>query len=81
MAVVDDLKHVPLFADLNQRQLRNSESAPASVCTNPEWQSCARGRWSGIRVFIIVEGEATVSMGGRNVRTLGGQETTSASWR
>jgi CRP-like cAMP-binding protein len=71
VAVVDDLKRVPLFADLNQRQLGKLRKCARERVHEPGMTVLREGEMSGVGFFIIVEGEATVSIGGRDVRTLG----------
>src|SRR5262245_32330954 len=70
-ATVDDLKQVPLFSGLNGRQLkklagefreRTFEQGPSIV---------HEGKMSGVGFFVVKEGEAAVTIGGKDVRTLG----------
>jgi CRP-like cAMP-binding protein len=71
MAATDDLKRVPLFADLDRRQLKKlagqfrEHAAPAGSVPVRE------GTMSGVGFFVIVEGEASVSVDGTVVATLG----------
>ena len=71
MAVTDDLKRVPLFAELDRRNLTKlakrfrEHIAPAGSIVVRE------GSMSGVGFFVIVDGEASVSVGGTVVATLG----------
>jgi len=71
MAAADDLKRVPLFAELDSRQLKKlagrfrEHVAPAGSVLVRE------GTMSGVGFFVIVDGEASVSVGGTVVATIG----------
>jgi CRP/FNR family transcriptional regulator, cyclic AMP receptor protein len=67
----DDLKRVPLFSELSQRQLRRLAKdfrdrpvAAGSLLTK-------QGEMSGVAFFVIAEGEAAVTVDGTQVRTIG----------
>ena len=66
----DDLARVPLFADLGRRQLQKlaelskERTVPAGTIPVQE------GTMSGIGFFVVVEGEAAVSVNGNGVATL-----------
>ena len=70
-SVAEDLKRVPLFSGLNQRQLRQlakdflDRRIPAGA------QLAKQGEMSGVAFFVIVEGEAAVIVDGTRVGTLG----------
>jgi CRP-like cAMP-binding protein len=68
---VEALKRVPLFSGLSQRELKRL----ARDFTEREIKSGTRvmreGETSGISFFVIVEGTATVSLDGAQVRRLG----------
>ncbi len=70
MAAADDLKRVPLFSELEGRQLKKlaarfrEHRAPAGSVLVRE------GTMSGVGFFVIVDGEASVSVGGTVVATL-----------
>jgi CRP/FNR family transcriptional regulator, cyclic AMP receptor protein len=70
-SVVEDLKAVPLFSELSQRQLRQfakdfrDRLVPAGSLLTKE------GEMSGVAFFVIAEGEAAVIVGGRRVGTMG----------
>jgi CRP-like cAMP-binding protein len=65
------LKRVPLFSDLNQRQLKRL----ARLCKETPFPAGAtvvqQGQMSGIGFFVIAEGEASVSVDGTEVARLG----------
>jgi CPA1 family monovalent cation:H+ antiporter len=67
----DDLKRVPLFSDLSQRQLRrlakDFRDRPVAVGSLLTKQ----GEMSGVAFFVIAEGEAAVIVDGARVRTMG----------
>jgi CRP-like cAMP-binding protein len=69
--VVNDLKQVPLFSDLNQRQLRQLARGCKERDFRPGTTVVRQGHMSGIGFFIIVDGEAVVSIDGIEVATLG----------
>lgn len=69
--LIDELKRVPLFSDLSQRQLkrlardfkeRNFRSGTSMV---------RRGQMSGVDFFVIAEGEASVTVDGTEIDRLG----------
>jgi CRP-like cAMP-binding protein len=69
--VVEDLKRVPLFSGLSQRQLRQlaknflDRQVPAGTLL------AKQGEMSGAAFFVIVEGEAAVIVDGTQVGTMG----------
>ena len=69
--LADDLKQVPLFSSFSQRQLkrlsRDFRERSLVAGTTPVRQ----GHMSGIGFFVIIEGEASVSIDGREVARLG----------
>jgi CRP-like cAMP-binding protein len=69
--LADDLKQVPLFSSLTQRQLkrlsRDFRERTFVAGTTP----VREGHMSGIGFFVITEGEASVSIDGREVARLG----------
>jgi CRP-like cAMP-binding protein len=69
--VVDNLKQVPLFSDLNKRQLRQLARACKEREFRPGTTVVRQGRMSGIGFFIIVDGEAVVSIDETDVARLG----------
>jgi CRP-like cAMP-binding protein len=68
--LADDLKHVQLFSCLSQRQLRklsgDFKERTFSIGTTPVRQ----GQMSGVGFFIISDGEASVTVDGREVARL-----------
>jgi CRP/FNR family transcriptional regulator, cyclic AMP receptor protein len=70
-SVVEDLKRVPLFSGLSQRQLRQlaknfrDRRVPAGALLTKQ------GEMSGVDFFVIVEGEAAVIVDGTRVGTMG----------
>ena len=70
-SVVDELKRVPLFSSLNQRQLRRLARSCKEREFRPGTTVVRQGHMSGVGFFIIVGGEAAVSIDGADVATLG----------
>ena len=68
---VDDLKAVPLFSDLSQRQLKGLARGFRERQVKPGTALMREGEKSGISFFVIVEGTATVSVDGEPIRQLG----------
>jgi CRP/FNR family cyclic AMP-dependent transcriptional regulator len=70
-SVAEDLKRVPLFSGLSQRQLRQlakdfrDRRVPAGALL------AKQGEMSGVAFFVIVEGEAAVIIDGTPVGTMG----------
>jgi CRP-like cAMP-binding protein len=66
----DDLAQVPLFAGIGRRQLQKlaelSKERTVPAGTTPVQE----GTMSGIGFFVVVEGEAAVSVNGNEVATL-----------
>ena len=71
MALADELKQVPLFADLDQRQLRNLAKSFRERLYEPGGTVVREGQMSGVGFFTVSEGEAEVTIDGRRVQTLG----------
>ena len=69
--LADELKRVPLFSGLTQRQLRQL----AKGFREREFKSgttvIREGQMSGVGFFVIVDGTATVAVGGSEVAVLG----------
>jgi CRP/FNR family transcriptional regulator, cyclic AMP receptor protein len=68
---IDQLKRVPLFADLNQRQLKRVGRDFRDRWFKPGTSIVRQGEMSGIGFFIITKGEASVVVDGREVARLG----------
>jgi CRP/FNR family transcriptional regulator, cyclic AMP receptor protein len=70
-SVAEDLKRVPLFSGLSQRQLRllakdfKDRLVPAGALLTKQ------GEMSGVDFFVIAEGEAAVIVDGKRVGTMG----------
>ena len=69
--VADDLKRVPLFSSLNQRQLKRLARKFKEREYRPGRPVVQQGQMSGVGFFVIAEGEASVSVDGSEVATLG----------
>ncbi len=67
----DDLKKVPLFAELDNRQLKKLASRFRERTVGPGTQVTAEGEMSGVGFFVVGSGEASVNVGGKDVATLG----------
>ena len=71
MASVDEiLKQVPLFNTLSQRQLRRLRGDFRERTFRPGATILREGEMSGVDFFVIVEGEASVTVGGKEVDRL-----------
>ena len=64
------VKGVPLFADLDRRELQGVASSMKERTFNPGQTIAAEGQ-TGIGFFVIAEGTAKVSQGGEERATLG----------
>jgi CRP-like cAMP-binding protein len=69
--ITDELKRVALFSDLNQRQLGQLGRLFRERRFAPGMSVVREGKMSGIGFFLISEGEATVTVGGEKIATLG----------
>ena len=67
----DDLRKVPLFAELDNRQLKKLASRFRERTVGPGTQVTAEGEMSGVGFFVVGGGEAAVNVGGKDVGTLG----------
>jgi CRP-like cAMP-binding protein len=70
-SLADELKEVPLFSDLSQRQLKRLARGFREREVKSGTAVIREGEKSGISFFVIVDGTATVSVGGNKVRQLG----------
>jgi CRP-like cAMP-binding protein len=68
---VDDVKRVPLFSGLNQRQLKRVARAFGERDYPPGRTIVREGEMDGIGFFIVTDGSAAVHVGGQRVGTLG----------
>jgi CRP/FNR family cyclic AMP-dependent transcriptional regulator len=64
------LRQVPLFSDLDQRELQDIASAMKSRTFSSGQEIAVEGE-SGVGFFVIEDGQAKVTVGGDEVRTLG----------
>jgi CRP-like cAMP-binding protein len=69
--LTDELKKVPLFSDLSQRQLKQLARDFREREVKAGTRLMREGEKSGISFFVIVDGTATVSLDGNEVRQLG----------
>jgi CRP/FNR family transcriptional regulator, cyclic AMP receptor protein len=70
-SLVDELKKVPLFSGLTQRQVRQLAKGFRERQFKPGTAVVREGQMSGVGFFVIVDGTATVSVGGSEVALLG----------
>jgi CRP-like cAMP-binding protein len=69
--LADELKRVPLFSGLSQRQLKRLARDFREREVNTGTSLIREGEKSGISFFVIVDGTATASVDGNEVRKLG----------
>jgi CRP/FNR family cyclic AMP-dependent transcriptional regulator len=69
--LADELKRVPLFSSLSQRQLKRLGRDFKERRFRPGTSIVRQGHMSGVDFFVIAEGEASVSIDGREVARLG----------
>ena len=67
----DELKRVPLFSGLSQRQLKRLSRSFREREIKSGTPIVGEGEKGGVSFFVIVEGTATASVGGDAVRQLG----------
>ena len=67
----DELKQVPLFSSLNQRQLRRLAGKVKERTFEAGTSVVQEGKMSGIGFFIVTDGLASVVVGGNEVATIG----------
>jgi CRP-like cAMP-binding protein len=68
---VEALKQAPLFEGLSKKELTTLVSATDDLALDPGTVLCREGR-IGTEFFVIVEGDAEVTQGGKTVATLSG---------
>jgi CRP-like cAMP-binding protein len=68
--LAEDLKRVPLFAELGTRQLRKLAGLCRERTISAGTTPVREGTMSGIGFFVVAEGEAAVSVDGDVVATL-----------
>jgi len=69
-AVADDLKRVPLFSGLSQRQLKQLAKDFNERRVKQGVELIKQGAMSGVDCFVIAEGEASVRVDGNEVARL-----------
>jgi CRP-like cAMP-binding protein len=69
--VADDLKQVPLFRDLTDRQLQRLAQDFKEYRAQPGAKLVKQGEMSGVAFFVVAEGEAAVIVDGKEVGRLG----------
>ena len=70
-SATEDLKRVPLFSGLSQRQLRELAKHFRESRLPVGARLVKQGEMSGVAFFVIAEGEAAVILDGRRVATVG----------
>ena len=69
--LVDELRQVPLFSGLSQRQLKQLARGFKEREFRPGTSMVRQGEMSGVGFFVITGGEASVSVDGMEVARLG----------
>jgi len=69
-SVADELKRVPLLSGLNDRQRRKLARLFRERDVTPGTAVVKEGLMSGVSFFVIAEGEAAVTVGGKEVAHL-----------
>ena len=69
--LAEDLAQVPLFSDLNKRQLKKLAGGFTERSFGAGRTVVREGHMSGVGFFVIAEGTAVVSVSGSTVATLG----------
>ena len=69
--LAEDLAQVPLFSDLNKRQLRKLATGFRERRFGPGRTVVREGHMDGVGFFVIAEGTAAVSVSGATVALLG----------
>ncbi len=67
----DDLRQVPLFADLDSKQLKKLATHFRERTVGPGTAVVQEGEMSGVGFFVVGDGQAAVTVGGNEVKTLG----------
>ena len=70
-SVADDLKRVPLFGGLNDRQRRKLARLFRERNVAPGTAVVTEGLMSGVGFFVVAEGEAVVTIAGKQLTLLG----------
>jgi CRP/FNR family transcriptional regulator, cyclic AMP receptor protein len=69
--VADELERVPLFSGLNARQRRKLARLVRERNVRTGTAVVKEGLMGGVSFFVVAEGEATVTIGGKEVARLG----------
>jgi len=69
-ALAEELKGVPLFGGLSQRQLRRLGRDFKERSFRPGTEIVRQGHMSGVDFFVIIEGEVSVTVDGKEVRSV-----------
>ena len=69
--LADDLAQVPLFSELNKRQLRKLASGFKERSFGPGRTVVREGHMDGVGFFVVAEGTASISVSGSTVGTVG----------
>ena len=69
--LAEDLVQVPLFSELNKRQLRTLAKGFKERTFGPGRSVVREGQMDGVGFFVIAEGTAVVSVSGSTVATIG----------
>jgi CRP-like cAMP-binding protein len=67
----DDLKRVPLFEELDNRQLKKLAGLFRERTVGPGTNVTTEGQMSGVGFFVVGDGEASVRVNGNEVAKLG----------
>jgi CRP-like cAMP-binding protein len=70
-SVADELRRVPLFSGLNDRQRRKLAKLFRERTVPPGTTLVREGKMSGVSFFVVADGEATVTIGGTETAHLG----------
>jgi CRP-like cAMP-binding protein len=70
-SVSDELKKVPLFSELSERQLKRLGEHFRERELQPGTAVVQEQKMSGVGFFVIIEGQAVVSVGGAEVARIG----------
>ena len=71
MTAVSTLKDVPLLSCLNQRELKRLAKNIREQTFSPGTTVVREGKMSGVGFYIVSDGEASVTIGGKEVARLG----------
>jgi CRP/FNR family transcriptional regulator, cyclic AMP receptor protein len=69
--LTDDLKRVPLFSELDRRQLKRLAEHFRERTVKSGTTPVREGEMSGVGFFVVADGRASVTADGRELATLG----------